>query len=193
MKLALVNTKGGVGKTTAAIFLAAGFNAHGRTLLVDCDPQRSAYMWSEEAELPFSVVPWPSTDLAKRVARIAADYEHVVLDTPPGNLPIIKSAVMAADVVLVPVAPSGLDVNRLGPTFDLLAEVEPVHPFEAGVVLSKMRYGTSSARGVREVLAEVGYPVLTAEIPLAEGYAQAFGRAPVDLGAYGQVIKELLS
>ena len=60
-----------------------------------------------------------------------------------------------------------------------------------GVLLTKVRRGTLSARSVRDVLAEVGLPVMDTEIPLAEMYAGSFGIAPTDLGAYEELIREL--
>lgn len=193
MRLALVNTKGGVGKTTTAMLLAAGLNAHGRTLFVDCDPQQSAHEWADNAPVPFPVIGMPTSTVHKDLPPIAASYDHVVLDTPPGNIPVIKSAVLAADTVLVPVSSSGIEVNRLSPTFELLSELVG-HSFSVAVVLVKQDMRTSAARGARSVVAEdLEYPVMDTEIPEAERFKQAFGAPlPVNLENYGLLVKELL-
>lgn len=194
MKIAVVNTKGGVGKTTTAIYLAAGLNRDGRTLLVDTDRQQSAVLWSQEDPIwPFPVVARATNDVHRHLATLAAGFDHVVVDTPPGDTGVIRSAVMAVDVVIVPVAPTGLDLNRIMPTFELLAEVESMHPVLVGVLLTRVRRGTVSARSVRDVLAEVGYPVLETEIPLSEQYAGSFGVLPTDLGRYDELLTELKS
>jgi chromosome partitioning protein len=122
---------------------------------------------------------------------LAEGYEHAVIDGPPGDLAAIRSAILAVSLVIVPVSPTGLDLNRLRPTFEVLAELEPVNPVEVGVLLTKVRRGTRSAREAREVLAELGYPVLDTEIPLAEAYATSFGTAPPDVGRYTDLLAEL--
>lgn len=192
MRLATINLKGGVGKTTTSVYLAAGLHRMGRTLLVDADPQQSALLWSQQDPIfPFTVVSLPVRDLHRRLADLGRGYDHVIVDTPPGDTGIIRAAVMAVDTVIVPASPTGLDLNRLMPTFELLAELEPVHAVNVGLLLTKVRRGTLSARSVREILAEVDYPVMNTEIPLAEMYAGSFGIAPVDLGQYEDLIKEL--
>jgi chromosome partitioning protein len=196
MRLALVSSKGGTGKTTSAVGLAMVLHRRGRTLAVDCDPQGSLMSWSEEAAeggsgLPFTVVGMPTRDVHVRLADLGAGYEHVIIDTPPGDLGIIRSAILAAGTVLVPVSPTGLDLNRIRPTFEVLTEIGVSHPVQVGVLLTKVRRGTRSARAARGVLAEHGYPAMTTEIPLAEHFAAAFGTVPGVAGEYWELLAEL--
>jgi chromosome partitioning protein len=177
--------------------MAMALHRLGRTLGVDADPvTRSLRAWHEAAEhgaFPFAVTGADSPQLLRGLADQAADYEHVVIDGPPGDLGILAAAARQATLVLVPVSPTGLDLNRLRPTFEKLAELEDVHPVDVGVLLTKVRTRTRSARDAREALAELGYPVLDTEIPLAEAYAGAFGSAPADLGKYEDLLMELKS
>jgi len=192
MRIAVVNQKGGVGKTTTAIYLAAGLHSMGRTMLLDADRQQSAIYWTQQDPIwPFPVLARADEQIHQHLPPIAAGFEHVVIDTPPGDMGIIRSACLAAELVIVPVSPTGLDVNRLMPTVQMLAEVEMVHPIEFSVLLTRMRKGTLAARGIREVLAGIDMPVLDTEIPLSEQYAGSFGIYPTDLGAYADLIGEL--
>ena len=84
-----------------------------------------------------------------------------------------------------------LDLNRMRPTFELLADPELIHAVEVGVLLTKSRARTLSARGAREILGELDYPVMDTEIPLGEMYAGSFGTTPADLGRYADFIAEL--
>jgi chromosome partitioning protein len=194
VRIAVVNLKGGVGKTVTAVYLGAGLHQSGRVLLVDADPQGSALAWKQADPIfPFTVISLPVRTLHRDITDLSRGYDHVIIDTPPADSGIIRSAVMAADLVIVPASPTGLDVNRIMPTIDLLAEVEPVHAVQVGVLLTKVRKGTINARTVRDILGEAGLPVLDTEIPLAEAYASSFGIAPTDLGAYADLITELKS
>jgi chromosome partitioning protein len=191
MRLSVVSTKGGTGKTTTAVYIASALHRQGSTLLIDADPQNSALRWS--TGLPFQVVSLPVPDLHRRVPELAASYEHLVIDTPPGDLAIIRGAVLSVPLVVVPVSATGLDIDRLAPTWQILEELEPSHPLglQVGVLLTKVRRGTRSRIEARDVLAELGYPMLDTEIPLAELYAGSFGTSPTDFGAYDDLLGEL--
>lgn len=193
MKLTVANLKGGAGKTTTAVYLAHALSASGRTLLIDADPQGSALSWSETAgNFPLPVVAAPVKDLNRRVPQLADGYAHVVIDTPPGELAITRSAMLAADTVLIPIPPSLMDLDRLRPTLEVLADLEGLHEPQVLCLLTRVRRGTRSSRAAREVLVELGLNVLDAEISLREGYANGFGLSLSDaLGEYADVLTEL--
>lgn len=193
MKLAIVNLKGGTGKTTSAVYLSLALAEHGRTLLIDADPQGSSLSWSEGAkDFAVPVVGLPVKDLHKRVGQFAPDYANLIIDTPPGEIAIVRSALLAADVALLPIPPSLLDLDRLRPTLELLEEVEHFSGVSIYVLLTRVRRGTKSASAAREVLKELGLLVLEAEIPLLEAYSGSFGLTPSDLAEYGAVMDELV-
>lgn len=198
VSLTVGNLKGGTAKTTTAMYVAAGLARAGRVLLVDADPQGSALDWSEHTErLPATVIPWPTRDLARRVADVAGDYDHIVIDTGPGNPAILRQALLATDELLVPVAPSPVELRRLAPTFELAAEVDAGagHPVLARVLLARVQARTRAAAAARTVLADLGLPVMTAEIPLRQRYALAWGSVPgIEPGSdYDQVLADLLT
>ncbi len=197
VRVAVVNLKGGVAKTTSAMFLATAFSRRGRTLLVDCDPQGSALSWSEYAEddggsLGFNVVGLPVKDVHRKLKDVASDYEHVVLDTPPGEAAIVRAALLASEVAVVAVQPREMDIDRVRPTLELLAEVEPINDISFWMLLTQVRRIAREGRDAREAMEAMGLPVLAAEIPLLARYADAFGDAVKDLGDYERAAMQLL-
>lgn len=120
MILTVGGLKGGVGKSTSAAFLASGLARQGRALLVDADPQGSLLAWSEEAGDTFPpVVAWPVRDLGRRVAQVATDYQHVVIDTGPSQEQLLRQALTVSDAFLIPAAPSLIDVREVARTLQL--------------------------------------------------------------------------
>lgn len=197
MRVAVVNLKGGTAKSTTAMFLAAALSQRGRTIVIDCDPQGSALTWSEDAEadggeLGYNVVAIPTRDVKKRVDRLAGDYEYVVLDTPPGELDIVRAALHASDVALVAISPSVMDINRFRPTLELIAELEAVADLNYRVLLTMVRRISREGRDARQVMEELELPVLETEIPHLSFYRSAFGTIIDDLGDYERVAGELL-
>jgi chromosome partitioning protein len=197
MRTAVVNLKGGTAKSTSAMFLAAALAKRGRTLVVDCDPQGSALTWAEDAEsdggeLGFNVVSIPTRDVKKRVDRLAGDYEHLVLDTPPAELDIVRAALQAADVALVAISPSDMDINRFRPTLELVAEVEAVTDLDYRVLLTMVRRISREGKDARAAMEALKLPVLATEIPFLSVYRSAFGEIVDDAGDYEVVAEELL-
>lgn len=196
VRLTVGNLKGGVAKTTTAVHLACGLAASGRTLLVDADPQAaSALDWSTVAgeAWPVTVIPWAGADLARRVKDIAGDYAHVVIDTGGESDEILGQALLVTDELVVPVAPSLIELRRLPATFQLASKVDVISPVTARVLLCKVRAGTRSGIEARELLESLDLPVMAAQIGLREQYSAAFGTVPADLGEYADVLAELTS
>src|ERR1700675_1577485 len=110
--IALLNQKGGVGKTTLSVHLAAALATGKRVLLVDADPQRSALDWSaqRQAEKMFPVIGLPTKNLYRELAPMSKDYDWIVIDGPPRANDIAKAAIAASDLVIIPVQPSPFDV-----------------------------------------------------------------------------------
>lgn len=197
MKIAVVNLKGGSGKTLSSFFLATAFSRRGRTLLVDCDPQGSALSWAESAEedgaeLSFAVMGLPVKDVHRRVRAFEDDYEHIIYDTPPGELTIARSALMAADTALVAVPPTPIDLDRVMPTLELVADVEDMNGLMFRVLLTRVRRISREGRDTREVMAEMDLPVMRTDIPFLGFYSDSFGAPVKELGDYEQAARELL-
>jgi chromosome partitioning protein len=201
MKLAVVNLKGGSGKTVSSFFLATVLNRRGRTLLVDCDPQGSTLSWSRLAEEddngagqspPFAVMGLPVKDVHRRIRPFEGDYEHIVFDTPPGELVIVRSALLAADVALIAVPPTPIDLDRVMPTIELVADVEEMTGLRFHVLLTRVRRISREGRDTREAMAGMGLPLLEADIPALGFYSDSFGVAIENAGDYELVARELL-
>jgi chromosome partitioning protein len=190
MRLVVANLKGGVGKTVSAVCLGLLLNEEAPVTLIDADPQGSALSWSELAQFPFPVIAPPAPylrALPRRLPDLAPGSTHVVIDTPPGDAGIVRSALSAADTVLIPVKTYGMDLARLTATVDLLAELEARHRPDWFVLLTQTRANTVSAREARALLVELGLPILDAEIPLREAIGTASGSAQPDASDYKPV------
>jgi chromosome partitioning protein len=159
--IGLLNQKGGVGKTTLAIALAACFAQMGhRVLLVDIDPQGSALDWAaaRQGDPLFSVVGLPRASIHKEIASIGAGYDIVILDGPPRVTDLARSAILASDLVVVPVQPSPYDIWAAEEIIKLIDEARVYKEnLKACFAINRKIANTAIGRDVREALS--AYPL----------------------------------
>lgn len=190
MKAAIINTKGGVSKTTTAVYLATALAAHARVLALDADQQGSLTEWHMDAAdtatpLPFDVQPTNAMQL--RRGSLGAGYDHVIIDTPPGHGEILQAAEAAADLVIIPTKPGPLDVRRAWATLDAVRDTPAV------VLLTDVERDTYLARESLEAFeADDTAVILDATIPHRQAIKKSAGERPRDLHGYGAVAAEIL-
>ncbi|MFG1307178.1 ParA family partition ATPase [Xanthobacter autotrophicus] len=180
MIVALLNQKGGVGKTTLALHIAGELAAHGRRVtVIDADPQGSALDWSQQRShegLPrrFGIVGLARDTLHREAPELAKDVDHIVIDGPPRVAGLMRSALLAADLVLIPVQPSPLDGWASAEMLALLKEARIYRPeLVARFVLNRCGARTILARETAKNLADHDPPVLAATIGQRIAFAAA--------------------
>ena len=157
MIVALLNQKGGVGKTTLALHLAGQLATHGgRVLLVDADPQSSALDWAQVRDREGLTRRFGVIGLLHREAPdLARSVDHVVIDGPPRVAGIARSALLAADLILIPVQPSPLDGWASAEMLRQLDEARLFRPMLAArFVLNRCGARTVIARDIAAALDE---------------------------------------
>lgn len=198
----MVNLKGGTGKTTTAAFLAHALHEQGqRVLVADADPQGSALRWSDYAGgWPFPVIGLASKSLHRQLSGVVGDrFDVVVIDTPPleEQRGIVMSALQAATDVLVPVAPTPIEVERMSAVRDAIDSAADLRRDgtapRMAVLLTRVVPNAVSTAVWRDALTEAGDRVLRVTVGRLERFAQSYGQ-PIERAAesaYGDALAEL--
>ena len=200
MIVGFLNQKGGVGKMTLALHLAGELALRGgRVTLIDADPQGSALDWSQQRAhegLPrlFGVVGLARDTLHREAPELARDVDHVVIDGPPRVAGLMRSALLAADLVLIPVQPSPLDGWASAEMLALLAEARIYRPqLVARFMLNRCAARTVIARETAATLADHDPPLLAVTVGQRVVFADAAqtGRLASDIDRQSQASREI--
>ena len=187
--IAIVNQKGGTGKTTLSTNLACAFAIASSVLLLDADPQGSAQDWADshsQRPMGLDVQGAEQGRLIQNVRLLAPKYDWVIIDGPPGISRTSADAVRAADLVLIPAKASPFDVWAAS---DIVEAVKARQETTGGVpaaafVITMTKPRTLLGRQISDALEEYGLPALEARTTERVAYPMTAinGRSVLDSG-----------
>lgn len=196
----IANTKGGVGKSTIAGNLAWAFATQDglrqRVLLVDADPQASVTKWFDLA----SKVPFDRSQLTTarvlqhQLPRLRRQYELILVDCPPMQSDVTAAAVTQADLGLIPVQPSPLDVLAYSELVPLLHQAQGFNPtLKLRFVVNQLTPRTVLAREVEESLADADIPLLPTYLQDRQAYRRVVAQGSSVVSESGPAKDEILT
>lgn len=167
MIITITALKGGVGKTTTSVHIAAYLQEHAPTLLIDADRNRSALVWSREDKLPFVVASQAGA------TAIISKYTHIITDTQARHeQDELKDLVASSDLLIVPTTPNHLDIDTTIKTTELLEAWGAKYK----VLLTQVDSRTKTGRAAKSILEEAKVPLFRTEIPLLVAFERASSR-----------------
>ena len=195
--IAFVGNKGGAGKTTLSVNLAAGLARQAPTAVVDADPQGSAYQWSAFYESENTIPVYQATeDLDDMARQLLEEYQYVIFDCPPSvHAPQTKSVLEFGDTAVIPVQPSPVDLWATIHIEEAVTSAREVNPaLRALLVINQLEIRTTLSRLVREALSEISLPVADTALRRRAIYRNSAleGKSIFDMGRRGEDAAEEL-
>ena len=164
-----------MGKTTLAVNVAAELaRIAPNVLLIDADKQGSASTWASLREdTDFKVISLARENMARDAMRLAADHTYTVIDGPPHAESIARSCIIASDLVLMPIEPSGLSTWASDLTVRQVQQAQDFKTLKCGFVISRKIANTIIGREIRTMAAGLSILILTSEISQRVAYAES--------------------
>ena len=183
MVIVMANSKGGVGKSTLAVLLAAWLHERGRTvILADCDPQRSSSDWIKEAAPGVKVVRLAGPDeVLNKLPRLDKEAEYVIADGPGSNTETSRALLLRADLAVVPCKASMLEVRALAQATAVLKQARDIRKGrpKAKVVLTMVGKNYRLTQDMKAAAAALRLSLTDTAMTLRQVYADAPGQRTV--------------
>ncbi len=176
MIISFVNQKGGVGKTTSAINFAASLKRKNYKLLfIDADPQGSATQWhAVENNTAFEVMHHPEPITRSEIETLSQEYDYLVIDAPPAIGDITKSILAVAELSIVPLSPSSLDIWSCKGTLEMIDTAREDNPdLDVKLLINRKIPGTRVGREARQSLGIFDMDILDTELCQRVAYIDA--------------------
>lgn len=176
MIISFVNQKGGVGKTTSAINVAASLKRRNYKIgFIDADPQGSATQWhAVEDNTAFEIMHQPEPISRSEIEELSQNYDYLVIDAPPAIGDITKSILAVTDLSIIPLSPSSLDIWSCKGTLDMVDEARQENPdLDVKLLINRKIPGTRVGREARDSLAVFNMDVLDTEMCQRVAYIDA--------------------
>lgn len=189
MIIVVANSKGGVGKSTLSVHLAAWLHEQGhRVTLADCDTQQSSSEWIREASPDVRAVRLDSPDIIlNELPLLAADADYVIADGPGSQTETSRALLLRADLAIVPCKASMLEVRALAKATEVLRVSQDIRSGlpKAIIVLSMIGKNYRLTQDMKDAAAALNLPLATQALTLRQVYADAPGQGAVvwNLGA----------
>lgn len=192
--IGILSLKGGAGRTTSSMYLAAASVKQGYTVtVIDADNEGSALNWykASDSVLPFEVVASEGLDDIETQAEQYKTQGHIVIiDSAPNNREQLFTIAMCCDVALVPTSATGTDVNRLKPTLSILSKVEKSQGAITSILLTRYDRRRVLTKEFLEIFSD--YPILDTRVSNKAIYQSEFGAIPTYTREYSDVLHEVL-
>lgn len=183
MLIAIANTKGGVGKSTLAVHLAVWLFDQGFSVgLLDADKQRSSSQWTGEAEPEIeNLVTDTPEDCLKKARGLTKSCDFVIADGPAGLDDLSRTLLILADIAVLPITPSILDLRSVEQATAILKYAQGINRGrpQGRLVLNKIRTRETISRELRKVAPKLGLPVTKQAVRDLQAYRDAAQQASV--------------